>query len=74
MKVQCFQAVGFKYQPAPPPYTEAIEKLVAEAPAELVSRARAERCRRLLSSAKDLDEMRSYASGPQCYTESVNGL
>lgn len=43
-----------------------IDDLLASAAEDTVRKASAERCRRLLAKAADMDEMRTFASSPAC--------
>lgn len=45
---------------------EAINGVLAAGPGDVVRKAAAERCRRLIASAVDYDEMKSFASTPVC--------
>ena len=44
----------------------AADRLLADADEGEVRKAKGERCRRLLSKAADMDEMRTFASSPAC--------
>jgi len=44
----------------------AADRLLADAEEGEVRKAKGERCRRLLSKAADMDEMRTFASSPAC--------
>lgn len=44
----------------------AADRLLADADEGEVRKAKGERCRRLLSKAADMDEMRTFASSPTC--------
>jgi hypothetical protein len=45
---------------------KAIDLLLLDGPPDAVRKASAERCRRLLASAVDYDEMKAFASTPVC--------
>lgn len=44
----------------------AIDAILGDGDGETVRKASAERCRRLLAGARDIDEMRTFASSPAC--------
>jgi len=44
----------------------AIDRTLADGDAEAVKKAKAERCRRLISKAVDMEEMKQFASSKTC--------
>jgi|TARA_B100001142_G_scaffold324057_1_gene375167 hypothetical protein len=45
---------------------EACDRIIEAAPADVMKKASGERCRRLISSAVDMEEMKTFAASPAC--------